>query len=142
MDELFPTALCLASVVSKNKNSVHMWVHLRERVRAFPHNHLCSSIQEGISPDYIPEDLLPPPSQSTNATTVGMAPSTIENLKQDISKLITFYFYSTPFHPFLLVSILHQVENAVQLSCPHFPSELPSSIMVKLRFCAYTGASS
>lgn len=81
MDELFPTALCLASVVSKNKNSVHMWVHLRERVRAFPHNHLCSPIQEGISPDYIPEDLLPPPSQSTNATAVGMAPSTIENLK-------------------------------------------------------------
>ena len=39
-------------------------------------------------------------------------------------KIITFYFSSAPFHP--LVSILYQVENAVQLSCPDFPYKLNS----------------
>lgn len=29
--ELFPTALCLASVISKNKDSVQTWIHLRDR---------------------------------------------------------------------------------------------------------------
>ena len=51
-------------------------------------------------------------------------------------KIISFYFYSAPFHP--LVSILQQVENAVQLSCPHFPYELNSQAWC----CSYQGASS
>lgn len=61
MNELFPATLCLASVVSKNKDSVHMRVHLRDRVRAFQSMIYVPPLQKRITPDYIPEIYSHPP---------------------------------------------------------------------------------
>lgn len=67
---------------------------------------------------------LHPLPKATNATTIDIAPPPHNGRKPKaryIKNHITFSFNSAPLYSVLLVSILHTVQNAVQLLSPHSP---------------------